>query len=430
MKVSIITSAYNCKNYVREMIDSIIHQTICDWEMILIDDASDDGTWEIIDQIRDKRIVKIRNLTNIGLTRNLNRALEFAQGEYIVRMDADDIAVTNRIEKQVEFMEVNSEVVLSGCWMQCFGKMHDITKTHLNDEDICIDLIFNSAVMHPTFIVRNEVLKKHNIKYNESLRYAQDYDFTYQISKYGKLENIPETLLKYRVHSSQTSIANKEKQKKYADITRKKIIKDMGIILSDREFSIWSDFCIGKIGEYSCEEKKLLIKIVECIIDNNKLTNKYNGQKLKRMLSKKLKMAIASNGISINDPILEMEKYKRLFLMMGRWIKLKQVGDSLTEWFKIRNFQNIAIYGMGEVGECLVYVFKNSSIRVIYGIDREYDVRCSLKKIVSPDDELEKVDAVIITAIFYVDEIKRLLDGKINCPIISIEDIIYDIELK
>ena len=167
MKVSNITSAYNCRNYIKEMIESIMDQTYRDWELILIDDASDDGTWDIINSIQDDRIVKIRNLNNAGLTKNLNTALKLAEGKYILRMDSDDIAMVDRIEKQAAFMEANQNIVLSGGWMQCFGNMHDITKTHLQDEDIRIDLIFNSAIMHPTFIVRNEILKKYNITSNE-----------------------------------------------------------------------------------------------------------------------------------------------------------------------------------------------------------------------------------------------------------------------
>lgn len=160
MKVSIITSAFNCEQYLKEMLNSIITQTYKDWEMILFDDASDDDTWNVIEDITDARIIKIRNTNNVGLTKNLNRALEIAKGKYIVRMDADDIAAPDRIEKQVQFMEANEDVVLSGGWMQCFGGMHDISKTHLNDEDIRIDLIINTGIMHPTFIIRNSAMKK------------------------------------------------------------------------------------------------------------------------------------------------------------------------------------------------------------------------------------------------------------------------------
>lgn len=413
----------------KAMIDSIINQTYRDWELILVDDASDDGTWEIIEEIKDKRIVKVRNLTNIGLTKNLNTALRLARGKYIIRMDADDIAIANRIERQVEFMEANSDVVLSGCWMQCFGESHNIIKTYLSDKDIRIDLIFNSPIMHPTFIIRGEVVEKHKVKYCESLKYAQDYEFVYQMAKFGKLSNIPEILVKYRTHGDQVSSAHLVQQRICADTTRKKIIKDMEINLNDHEFKLWSDFCIGNRVECTDEEKSILSKIIEYMIKGNRLKHTYDEQKLERALTEKMQVVTVLDKENIKNPISEAEKYKRLFYMMSRWMKLKQNGNGLIEWFMVRSYQSIAVYGMGDVGECLVGELRDSPVKIEYGIDQNRVVRCSLKGVVSLDDKLEEVDVIIITAIFYTDEIKRMLAEKISCPVVSIEDIIYDIIL-
>lgn len=429
MKVSIITSVYNCESYIKEMIDSILCQTCTDWELILFDDASEDCTSDILNSIKDERIVRIKNPSNMGLTKNLNSALHIAKGEYIVRIDADDIAMPERLELQVRFMEQNPDIVLSGCWMQCFGEVNDITKTHLNDDDVRIDLLFNSAIMHPTFIVRNNVLRQYNIKYNENLKYAQDYDFTYRLSKYGRLANIPEILVKYRTHRNQIGCACREQQRACADATRKKIIKDMGVELDNKEFCVWSDFCLGKMDEYSDQEQRILEKIVEHIIKNNRRELIYDSYKLEKILSEKIGAITNSKKETVKNHMLESKKYKRLFCMMSRWIQLKQKGKSLAEWFLLNNYKNIAIYGLGNVGECLVAELKDSPIRIIYGIDQSSGIRCSLKTVITPEREFKKVDAIIITAIIYAEEIRKEFAKKVDCPFISIEDIIYNIVL-
>ncbi|MCR2045722.1 glycosyltransferase [Acetatifactor muris] len=429
MKVSIITSAFNCKKYLKEMVDSIIAQTYRDWEMILIDDASDDGTWNVIKSIVDDRIIKIRNIENVGLTKNLNRALGIAQGKYIMRMDADDIAAPDRIEKQVAFMEVNPDVVLSGCWMQCFGEVHDITKTHLNDMDIRIDLIFNTAIMHPTFIVRNDVIKKYAVKYNEDLKYAQDYFFAYQLSEFGKLANIPEVLVRYRAHAGQIGSKYRSEQKNCADVTRNKILRDMGIELNDDEFKVWSNFCLGEVKQYDQKERELLLGIAERLADNKHLKNEYDSQKLKERLSEKLYLQSANDGKTGSKQEQEAEKYKRLFGLMNRWLKLKQRGKSLADWFSKKGLVNIAIYGMGEVGECLVDELKDSPVHVVYGIDRYSGIRCSLKEVVSLNDTLKEVDAIVITTVHHTDDIKMDLSGKVASLLILLEDIIFEIDL-
>lgn len=130
MLVSVIASVYNCECYIKEMIDSVINQTMQEWEMILVDDASTDGTWNIISSYDDARIIIRRNNINKGLTYNLNVALSMCKGKYVIRIDGDDIACQDRFEKQVKYMEEHPSVVLSGGWMQAFGDANGIYVVH------------------------------------------------------------------------------------------------------------------------------------------------------------------------------------------------------------------------------------------------------------------------------------------------------------
>lgn len=121
------------------------------------------------------------------------------------------------------------------------------------------------------------------------------------------------------------------------------------------------------------------------------------------------------------------DKHLELFLMMNQWVKVKQEGKNLADYFGKGGYKEIAVYGMSYVGETLVEELKNTSIRVAYGIDKNADTIYSDVDIVSMEDELGKVDAIVVTAITYFDEIKEQLSQKIDCPILSLEDILYEV---
>lgn len=121
------------------------------------------------------------------------------------------------------------------------------------------------------------------------------------------------------------------------------------------------------------------------------------------------------------------DKHLALFLMMNQWVAVKQEGKSLTEYFENNNYHSIAIYGMSYAGERLLEELKNSSIEVKYGIDKNASGIYSDIELVTVDDKLEEVDAVVVTPIFFFDEIEKELSDKINCPIISLEDILYEV---
>lgn len=251
----------------------------------------------------------------------------------------------------------------------------------------------------------------------------------YQLSQYGKLANIPEILVQYRVHKNQIGIKCNSKQRDCADVTRNKILRDMGIELNNNELKVWSNYCYGEISGHDPEEKKLLQNIIDRMISNNNRKTIYNSKKLKNKLEENLDKGIACEETRNDEMVLETEKYQRMFCMMSRWMMLKQKGKNLEDWFIRKGFRSIAIYGMGDAGECLVNELKNGLVHISYGIDRNSGIRCSLKEVVSPDGILKKVDAIIITAISYSREIKTQLSPQIDCPLISLEDIIYDFPL-
>lgn len=121
------------------------------------------------------------------------------------------------------------------------------------------------------------------------------------------------------------------------------------------------------------------------------------------------------------------DKHLALFLMMNQWVKVKQEGKNLAAYFERNGYHNIAIYGMSYAGETLVEELKGSNIGIKYGIDKNADRIYANVDVVAPDSVLEEVDVVVVTSITFFDEVEQLLAEKIECPIVSLEDILYEV---
>lgn len=121
------------------------------------------------------------------------------------------------------------------------------------------------------------------------------------------------------------------------------------------------------------------------------------------------------------------DKHLALFLMMNQWVRIKQEGKSLASYFETNNYRIIAIYGMSFAGETLVEELKDTDITIAYGIDKKADSIYSDVDIVSMEDNLEEVDAVVVTAITFFDEIEEQLSNKVDCPIISLADVLNEV---
>lgn len=121
------------------------------------------------------------------------------------------------------------------------------------------------------------------------------------------------------------------------------------------------------------------------------------------------------------------EKHFNLFIMMSEWVRIKQEGKSIADYLKQNEYKTIAIYGMSYAGERLLEELQNSGVLVKYAIDKKADEKYSEVDICLPEEKLEAVDAIIVTAITFVDEIEKMLSKKVSCPIISLEDILYEL---
>ena len=132
-------------------------------------------------------------------------------------------------------------------------------------------------------------------------------------------------------------------------------------------------------------------------------------------------------GGQIEEKQKKADKHMSLYLMMNQWVAVKQEGKNLADYFEKMGYKTIAIYGMSYAGERLVEELKGSNIQIKYGIDKNAETIYSDIEIVTLEDELEEVDAIVVTPIFFFDEIEEKLSAKTDCPIISLEDILYEV---
>lgn len=244
-KVSVIMSVYNGERYLEEAIESVLNQTFTGFEFVIVSDGSTDNSLEIIKSYNDGRIRIINNKKNIGLTRSLNKALKQAKGKYIARMDADDVSLSKRLEKQYKFMEEHKDIALSGAgvlYIDGYGKEMG-TAVNPQKPDTIKKFFFAGKIpcFHPTWIFRKELLE--TIKNYRNLPTSQDYDFIARILYRGlKVSNTEECLLEYRIHIQKVGYSKNIYQIKLGRYIRKAFRERF--LFEDSKFS---ESVIGKI---------------------------------------------------------------------------------------------------------------------------------------------------------------------------------------
>ncbi len=211
--VTVLIPVYNAAMCVEEAILSILSQTYPHFELLLIDDGSTDNSLSIIKSITDNRIVLIALEKNQGLVNALNTGIDKAKGKYILRMDADDIALPNRIEKQVAFMESNEGCILCGTAFESFSEIgRKVVVYPQQDMEIRFRFLYQCPFAHPTVIMRTALLNKYNLRFSANHKDCEDLELWIRMGDYGQLANLPDVLLKYRVHDKSLSQVHSEKR--------------------------------------------------------------------------------------------------------------------------------------------------------------------------------------------------------------------------
>ena len=229
--VSVLMTSYNAEKFIRESIDSILGQTYENFELIVVDDGSVDRTYEILKnyEAKDERIRVFRFNTNRGPSSASERGLRETNGKLVARMDADDIALPDRIEKQVRFFQQNPDVVIVGgqCILMDEGaKVIGQKEFPLKSKEIYKSLFNINPIQHPTCMFNRDLVPKNHVYYHNHGILAHDLELIYKLSQYGTLANLEDVVLYYRQYPSSLSLRNPKKtffdtlQIRYRALTR------------------------------------------------------------------------------------------------------------------------------------------------------------------------------------------------------------------
>jgi len=215
-RLSVIMSAYNSERYIDESIRSILNQSFRDFEFLIVDDGSTDKTLEILKRYssEDARVKVIRNKVNVGLSRSLNIGIKETRGEYVARQDADDISTPDRLNKQIEFMQSNQDVSVSGTFYSMIDKdKQPLYKFRMpvKDSEIKKWLKEVNCFCHGSAMFKKKDIKEAGL-YPEQYECSQDYALWLTMSRTHKLANIPEFLYTLRLHENARSVKDKVKQ--------------------------------------------------------------------------------------------------------------------------------------------------------------------------------------------------------------------------
>jgi glycosyltransferase involved in cell wall biosynthesis len=235
-KVTVLMSVYNGDDFLPEAIQSILDQSYGDFEFLIIDDGSAEPLDPILQCYKDKRIV-LRRQENMGLTRSLNKGLSLARGDYIARMDADDVSMRNRLELEVRELDSNMRIDLVGCFFDVVDGEGGLIET----KELIIDPIyrlwrlqFHNNYGHGTVMLRKTSVLKAG-SYDENLSYSQDYDLWSRLSTKNNTVIVPEVMYRYRMVEDgvQASVKNYDTQ-----LTNALRVSDRNLMACDDRLSI------------------------------------------------------------------------------------------------------------------------------------------------------------------------------------------------
>tara|TARA_R110000765_G_C18962354_1_gene609546 strand:- start:3936 stop:4847 length:912 start_codon:yes stop_codon:yes gene_type:complete len=244
--VSVVMPIFNAQNYISKALESILHQTYQNLEIIVINDGSTDSSREILESFNDPRI-KLISRENRGLIATLNEGIALSSGMYIARMDADDICYPARIERQVEYLESHKDIGVLFTGLEYIDAKGSVIKTNVTSkfrEVFPVQLLFGCPVCHPTAIFNLRLLAKEDIKYDSDFKNTEDFELWTRLISRTKVGILAGELFQYRIHTQSITSTNNLNQRNIAvkaisenllHVKSTRIKKSIGIIYNNRQ---------------------------------------------------------------------------------------------------------------------------------------------------------------------------------------------------
>jgi glycosyltransferase involved in cell wall biosynthesis len=422
--VSVILPTFNREKTIGNSIKSVLNQTYTNFELIIVDDASEDDTERIVNSIQDQRIRYIKHKKNKGGGAARNTGIKIARGEFIAFQDSDDQWERTKLELQINtFKQVGDEI---GVVYTAFLRHKDNTVEYIPREEITEkEGYIHSRLLHGNFIttqtavVRRECFLKAGM-FDERLPRLQDWELWLRISKYYQFKLIDQPLV--NVYYTENSISSNTfayikaltiiLRKHRKEFEKRKIVKTHLSSMAS---------CAFLVGDIYHNMQYIIKKFLLF------LPPKYSFFYIHYLLEEILKL---KKCIEKQEDM--RHRYYSYYRLINQWLKNKNNGKSVFEYFKNNGIGSIAIYGIGEMGLRLYEELKGTSIKISYFIEKNFDQEFATEnvKVVALDDITykDKVDAIVITPIYDFNNIKEiLLNKKLDFTIISLEEIVNKI---
>lgn len=332
--ISCIMSNYNTEiELLCQAIESILNQSLSSFELIIIDDCSTNGTRDVLNEFskKDNRIRVIYNKENHGLAYSLNKAIKESRGEYIARMDTDDIANPLRFEKQLRYIN-KYKLDVCGTFANKFGTENGLSFTPFYHEKYSkAHLLTSSYLIHPSVIIRKSFIIDNNLFYNEEYRCSQDVELWVRMSRIGRIGTLNQFMLNYRIHGKQVSKDKNKLQKHLAFLALKSGLDEMNIDLTNDEIQLYKKLCeIDRLDEKCIPDIiKLIRKIISSVPENERkntsiiLYNKLFNIICKSDFDMKRKVGIFINNIQLLSVFNVYSIIYRLYYEIKYYIKAR-----------------------------------------------------------------------------------------------------------
>jgi len=285
-EISVLLPVYNCVRFLAEAVESILAQTWRDFECIVIDDGSTDGSQEIIRRYGDPRIVLMQNPENLGVAPTLNKGMALARGRYVARMDADDVSCRDRFSVQRRLLDKHTAAGICGAWVRtrCEKGRGHVLSFPADPATVQAYTLFNNPLAHPVVMWRADFLNKHGLRYDEALDAGQDYELWSRCVRHFPVHNIPRVLLDWRLHGEGVTHRCFDRSNAAAMAVQRRELEELGMRPSEEELLLHRRTG-GSCGANTLEELLRSKKWLLTLVAQNEEAGRYDRQGMLRAAS-------------------------------------------------------------------------------------------------------------------------------------------------
>jgi glycosyltransferase involved in cell wall biosynthesis len=259
--VTVLMPVYNAEKYLREAIDSILDQTLTNFEFLIVDDGSKDSSIDIINSYNDPRIKLVRNESNLGISKTLNRGIELASAELIARMDADDISYPVRLQKQYDYFTRHPDCALLSTWAKMITENNEHIRTEKYRSRLhYYNLTFECWMYHPTVMYTKTSVIEVGMY---TIPYAEDFELFWQLSRKFKIACMEEVLVDYRVTSQ--SLHQVIRKKEYDETMDWQLIRNIHYYTGENFQIDWEEVECLRFNFIPLVNKNSIDAIVKCL---------------------------------------------------------------------------------------------------------------------------------------------------------------------